>query len=92
MARFFIEVPHEAEAVACARAIKILLQSGSHFVTHAEYGCGDGVHKAWIMVDMESKEAARAIIPPAYRSQARIVQLTKFTLPEINDILRHHEG
>jgi hypothetical protein len=56
MARFPLEVPHESEVVACARANKILLETGSHFLTHADFGCNDGVHKAWIVVDVNSKE------------------------------------
>ncbi len=91
MARFLIEVPHEAEKVACARAIRILLTTGSHFLTHADYGCLDGEHKAWIIVEVESREEARSILPAAYRSQAKIVELNKFTLEEIDEILRHHE-
>ena len=90
MARFLIEVPHEAEKVACARAIRILLTTGSHFLTHADYGCLDGEHKAWIIVEVESREEARSILP-AYRSQAKIVELNKFTLQEIDELLRHHE-
>ena len=91
MARFLIEVPHEAEKVECARAIQILLSTGSHFLTHAEWGCLDGVHKGWIIMELESKQEARSILPPAYRSQAKIVELNKFTLEEIEEILRHHE-
>ena len=90
MARFLIELPHEAEKVACARAVQILLRTGSHFITHADFGCYDGVHKAWITVEVDSKDEARAILPPAYRSQATIVGLNKFTLEEIDELLRHH--
>jgi hypothetical protein len=42
-------------------------------------------------VEVDSKEEARSILPPAYRSQAKIVELSKFTLEEIDEILRHHE-
>lgn len=63
MARFLLEVPHEADAIAFARAVQILLSAGSHFLTHADFGCHDDVHKAWIIVDVESREAARAILP-----------------------------
>ena len=90
MARFLIEVPHEAELVACARAIQILLTSGSHFLTHADFGCTDGDHKAWIIVEVASKEEARSILPPSLRSEARIVKLNYFTLEEIDAILQHH--
>src|SRR5260221_2530586 len=90
-ARFLIEVPHEPTTVACARAVETLLTAGSHFLTHADWGCKDGEHKAWIIVEVASKDAARAIVPPAFRSEAKIVQLNAFSLPEIEDILRQHE-
>jgi len=50
MPRFLIEVPHEEETVACARAVKVFLDSGSHFLTHADWGCKDGEHKAWLFM------------------------------------------
>ena len=92
MARFLIEVPHEAEVVACAHAIKILLETGSHFLTHADFGCEDGVHKGWIVVDVDSKEEARNMLPIPYRRQATIVELCKFGIAELDELIRHHES
>ena len=92
MPRFLIEVPHESGVVSCARANKVLLDSGSHFLTHADFGCPDGVHKAWIVVDVDSKDEARNMLPPAYRRQATIVQLSKFDLNELDDLIKLHEG
>ncbi len=91
MARFLIEVPHEPERVACARVVEIFLKTGSHFLTHADWGCMDGEHKAWIVAEVQSKEEARSIVPPGLRSEAKIVQLNHFTLDEIDAILRHHQ-
>ena len=91
MARFLIEVPHDDELVACARVVELFLKTGSHFLTHADWGCMDGEHKAWIMADVESREDARLILPPTMRSQAKIVQLNYFTMEEVDDILRHHQ-
>jgi hypothetical protein len=91
MARFLIEVPHEPTTVACARAVEVFLKSGSHFLTNADWGCKDGVHKAWIVVDVGSKDEARAIVPPIFRSQAKVVQLNFFSLEEIEGILRQHK-
>ena len=90
MARFLIEVPHEAEVVACAKVVQVFLTSGSHFLTHADWGCKDGDHRAWIIVDLETREEARALLPPAFRAQARIVKLNRFSMEEIDDILSHH--
>jgi hypothetical protein len=90
MPRFLIEVPHEAEVVACARVVEVFLKTGSHFLTNADWGCMDEEHRAWILVKVDNKEEARRIVPPAFRSQAKIVQLNRFTMQEIDEILRHH--
>jgi hypothetical protein len=92
MAKFLIEVPHEANVEACVRAVRIFLETGSHWLTHADWGCRDGVHKAWITVEVENKEAARRILPPAFRSQAEIIELTKFSMEELDEIMRQHQG
>ena len=91
-AKFLIEVPHPAERVACARVVDVFLKSGSHFLSGAHWGCHDGVHKAWMLVEVDSKEEARGILPLLMRSEAKIVQLNNFTIAEIDDILRDHES
>jgi hypothetical protein len=90
MAKFLIEVPHEAEKAACARAIRIFLETGSHFLTNADWGCFDGEHKAWIILEAENKEEARFVLPPAFRPQAKIVRLNKFTMEEVDEIMQQH--
>jgi hypothetical protein len=90
-ARFLIEVPHEATTAACVRAVEVFLQAGSHFLTHADWGCRDGVHKAWIIVEVDSRDEARGIVPPAYRSQAKVVQLNVYTMKDIEETLRDHK-
>lgn len=92
MARFLIEVPHDAEQVACARVVQVFLKSGSHFLTHADWGCRDGEHKAWIIADVDNKEEACWIVPPAFRSEAKIVRLNNFTLEEIDELLLLHHA
>jgi hypothetical protein len=91
MARFLIEVPHEPSEKECALAAKILLSTGSHYLTHADFGCTDGEHKAWVIVDVDSKEEARFVLPAVYRRQAKIVKLNKFSLPQLEDLLAHHQ-
>jgi hypothetical protein len=77
MDKFLIEVPHDAEKVACARTIQVFLNTGSHFLMNADWGCEEGVHKAWFVLELDSKEEARAIMPPTYRSQETIVKKNK---------------
>jgi hypothetical protein len=88
MARFLIEVPHEEDPGECARAVQFFLRTGSHFMTRADWGCSDGVHKAYIIVEVDSKEEARNLVPRVFHSQANIVQLNKFTIEEIEEVLR----
>jgi len=91
MEKYLIEVPHEGDKASCIRAVQIFLSSGSHFVTNAEWGCMDGDHKAWLMVEVENKEAAMRILPSGYRTDAKITKIHKFTREELNmSILDHH--
>ncbi len=92
MPRFLIEVPHEPEFTACTRAIEVFLTSGSHFLTHADWGCMDGDHKAWMIVDVDSKDEAELIIPPAFRAGAKIVRLNAFTMEQIEELRSSHKG
>jgi hypothetical protein len=92
MAKFLIEVPHEATMRECALAVQAFFETGSHFIPQMDWGCSDGVHKAWIIVEVDSKKEALYIVPPAYRPNAIIVELNKFTVEEIDDFLKHHKS
>jgi hypothetical protein len=91
MSRFLIELEHEANVEACKRAVMTILTSGSHFLTNAEWGCEDGVHKCCIIVDMDSKEEARAILPPVYRKEAHITQVKRYTLEKMKKALKEEQ-
>lgn len=90
MQKFLIEVPHESDVVECSRAVQVFLSSGSHFLTNAEWGCKDGVHSAWIIVEVDSKAEALGIVPPAFRHATRIVGLNRFSLAKIESFLHDH--
>lgn len=92
MSKFLIEVPHEEEVVACAHVVEIFLKTGSHYLTHADWGCKDGVHKAWLTVDVDNREQARAILPPAYRRDATVVKLNDFSIKEIEELIQFHSS
>lgn len=91
MARFLIEVPHEGTTAECVRAVELFLRTGSHFLTRADWGCKDGVHKAWLVLELDSRDEARNVVPPSFRAQAQIVQLNAFTMKDIEDLLPGHE-
>jgi hypothetical protein len=92
MPKFLIEVPHGSEKLECLRSVSILLNTGSHFLTNADWGCLDGEHKAWFMMDVDTREEAMMVVPPAYRKDTKISQLNKFSLKEVDTLLKHHEG
>lgn len=92
MFRFMIEVPHHDNKIECLHSVAIFLSSGSHFLKNADWGCLDGEHKAWFILDANSKEEARMVVPPAYRKDAIIRQLNKFRLEDVEEIIKRHEA
>ena len=92
MNKFLIEIPHSADKAACDHAIQVFQQSGSHFLTHAEWGCMDGIHKAWIIVEVENKDEAKFIVPPYFRHDANIIRLTRFSSAEQMKTENFHEA
>lgn len=90
MERYLIEVPHEATKSACNNAIRVFLQTGSHFLSHADWGCQDGEHKAWLIVEVENKDQARQILPPLFRPEAKIIKLHTYTREEMENIEEVH--
>ena len=88
MSRFLIEYSYSSEYEACLRAASTLLSSGSHYITHADWGCRDGVHKAWLIAEVDSKDDAMRIVPPAFRSDTIVIQLNRVTLQEIQSLVQ----
>jgi hypothetical protein len=90
MTRFLIEVPHENKKDACERAVRAFLDTGSHFVTNADWGCKDDEHKAWFVVELDSKEDARSMLPPLFRHKAKIIALERFTVDDLEEVIEQH--
>ena len=92
MPKFLIEVPHDKSTRECNRAIDAFLRTGSHFLARADWGCKDGEHKAWLVVEVDTKNEARSIVPSEFRPMAKIVQLTTFTREDIEPAIRAHKS
>jgi hypothetical protein len=43
-----------------------------------------------MIVEVEDKNEARAILPPAFRAEARIVGLNRFKMAHIEETIRRH--
>ena len=70
------------------RALHAILAFGSHYITQADWGCLDGVHKSWLIVDVDCKNTAKCIVPPNFRGDAKVIQLNKFTPQEIQNLVQ----
>jgi hypothetical protein len=92
MTKFLIEVPHSSNKLECLRAAEVFLRSGSHFLANADWGCLDGKHKAWFVLEADSKEQALMVVPPVYRKETIVTQLNKFKIKEIEDMLKMHNA
>lgn len=90
--RFLIEVPHENTEQACNLAIEVFKATGSHFVTNAEWGCHDDVHMAWMLVDLDSKQEALAILPPAFREVAKVTAVERLSPADLTPTASDHRS
>ena len=86
MPRYLIEIRHTDEHDGCVRALDAIVNHGSHLITAAEFGCEDGIHKGWLMVDVDTHEEAQRLVPPQYRNDADVVQLRKWTREQIREM------
>jgi len=78
MNKYIIESPHTEEN--CTQAVKDVHAAG--YLHFFEWGCDDNDHTAWAIVEAESTEHARQMIPWYLRDNARIVRLVKYDLAD----------
>jgi hypothetical protein len=88
MPKFLIEIQHPDDAEGCIRALEALSTLGSHLVSNADFGCEDGVHCGWLMVDVSSRREAELIVPPPLRQDARVIALRRWSPEEITAMVR----
>ncbi|MEK6565784.1 MAG: hypothetical protein AABZ41_03655 [Bacteroidota bacterium] len=79
MERYLVISPHTAED--CAKAIKQIESVGS--LTRFDWGCKDGEHTGWVIVEADSKAEALMVVPSVERPHAKIVKLVKFSPSEV---------
>jgi len=83
MTTYLIEIPHSEDTVECQHVIKLFVESGSHLLSHAWWGCKSGVHKSFFISEFDSKEEALQIVPPFLRRHANIIELITFSKSDI---------
>jgi len=88
MVRYIIEASHDPTPAACLRLLDAFAKAGSSYLTHTDWGCLAGVHKAWIIVEAENDDDARLMVPPVIRGSALLVRLNKFTPEQIRELVQ----
>ena len=88
MNKYLIEVTQGSYRISSMRASYIFKRSGSHFVTHADWGIDNGKYKAWLVAETENMKEAMQILPSAYRQSAKITLIKKYSRIDTDDNLQ----
>lgn len=84
---YLITCSHTPET--CLAALDAMSSAGKEALAKCEWGCKDGDHTAYMMVQASSKEDALAKLPEDARKDAKATMLVKFTQ---EDIKKFHES
>jgi hypothetical protein len=79
MDRFLVISPHTA--ADCKQALKEVHAAG--YITHFDWGCMDGDHTGWVVLEAENAKEALMVVPSLQRHSARAVKLVKFAPSDI---------
>ena len=82
MERFIVESPHTAGD--CKKALKDVLAAG--YLSHFDWGCADGDHRGWVIIEAASADEAKMVVPSSHRSHATVIKLTKFSREQIEQM------
>lgn len=79
MEKYLVESPHTTED--CGKVLKQIGAAG--YLTHIDWGCKDGVHCGWVVLEAESPAQAMMVVPTLAREKARVVRLNKFNAEDV---------
>ena len=65
----------------CKRVIQQVEAIG--YITHFDWGCNDGDHEGWAIVDADSHTEALMCVPSSHRPRAKAVKLVKFSPDDV---------
>jgi hypothetical protein len=82
MERYLVESHHTSED--CHHVMEQFIYYG--LINNIDWGCEDGVHTGWAIVDVENKDLAMLIIPPFLRSKARVIRLVRYSPEKIQAV------
>ena len=84
MDRYLVISPHTA--AECSAALAEIHAAG--YITHFDWGCMDGDHTGWVILEAENAGQAMMVVPAQQRRHARVVKLVKFSPADVERM--HH--
>jgi len=84
MDRFLVVSPHTNED--CKNVLKQVLAAG--YLTHFDWGCKDGDHTGWVILEAENAKEALMVVPAGQRASAKAIKLIKFSTEEVERMHR----
>ena len=82
MDRYLIVSPHTEQG--CKNSVVAVESIG--FITHFDWGCKDGEHCGWAIVEADSKSEALLSVPSFDRPNARAIRLAKFSVQDVRNM------
>jgi len=82
MNRYLVISPHTIEE--CAKSVKQVEAMG--FITHFDWGCKDGEHCGWVIIEADNTNEALLVVPSFDRPKARAIMLTKFGPKDVKTV------
>ena len=82
MERYQIILPHTPQD--CKKSLKQIESIGA--ITHFDWGCMDGDHTGYVVLEAENKSEALLVVPTNQRPSVRIVKLTKFSPEQVKSM------
>jgi hypothetical protein len=77
--RYLVVSPHTAGD--CKQALKEVHAAG--YITRFDWGCMDGDHTGWVVLEAETMQQALMVVPAMQRNKAKAVKLVKFSPADI---------
>lgn len=81
MERFLVESPHTEHE--CKLAIKLSQSAG--YLNNFDWGCMDGIHIGWAVIEAENGAQALGVVPAIVRNKAKVVRLNKFESATVDE-------
>ena len=81
MRRYLLESPHTKEE--CLKELDEVMQVGRHVLNKFYWGCSQGDHTGYALVDADNESKALNVVPGFIRNKAKAIEVQQFTPEQI---------